>query len=75
MDSLKDLTIKVTYTVGLENVEMPDIVKKQLKEISGDLDGIDGLSSNNYPEADAWLKENIIERDCYRLKYEVEDIS
>lgn len=72
---IENLEIQVTYSVGLGNIEMPEKIKRQLEEIAEDFDGLDGLSCHNYPEADSWLKANIIERDCFRLKYEVEQIS
>ena len=33
MKTIKDLTVKVTYSVGLSDVEVPEEVAKQLEQI------------------------------------------
>ncbi len=75
MITVKDLTVKVTYRVGLGDVEMPQDVYDQINEAAdnGDEISISGLSE--YPEALEWLSSNIREGDCMDWVAEIEDIS
>jgi hypothetical protein len=68
---IEHLTVKVTYTVGLGNVEVPKNIFKQLEmaELQGSFDDTDGLQ---FPDAAEWLRNNIREGDCCGLEYEVE---
>ena len=74
MKTIKDLDVKVTYRVGLVDVEVSDEVFEQLSEIAEkgiELDGTD----MDYPEANEWLRDNIKERDCCDLEYEITELS
>lgn len=75
MITIKDLTVKVTYTVGLCEVEMPEEVHKQLLEAFGNGDEIEMGGLSEYPDAYEWLSCNIRERDCMDWCAEIEDIS
>jgi Ran GTPase-activating protein (RanGAP) involved in mRNA processing and transport len=72
MKNIKDLTVKVTYVVGLGDLEMPIEVYDQLMEADENGDDIDTMSGNRkYEEAAEWLSQNIRERDCMEWKAEV----
>ena len=74
MKTIKDLDVKVTYRVGLGNVKVPDKVFKQLTEIADKGIELDGTGMD-YPEANEWLRDNIKERDCCDLEYEITELS
>jgi hypothetical protein len=74
MKTIKDLDVKVTYIVGLEDVKVPEKVFKQLTEIAEKGIELDGTGMN-YPEANEWLRDNIKERDCCDLEYEITELS
>ena len=70
------LTIKVTYKVGLGDVEMPKEVYEQLLLASEKWDEIDPtMMKEEYREAADWLHENIKEADCMDWVAEVDEIS
>ena len=72
MAKIKDLTIKTTYKVGLGDVEVPDNVYDELKEIfstGGEIDSSDFEHSN----AAEWLRDNIHQRDCMDCEWEIDD--
>lgn len=73
MKTIKDLSVKVTYKVGLGNLEVPNKVYKQLNEIVDEGGEVDGTGMD-YPEATEWLRNNIRERDCNDIEYEIEDL-
>ena len=71
MKVIKDLTVKVTYTVGLGDVEVSDEVFEQLNKMA-----IYGISvgigdSEKYEKAFEWLMNNIREEDAMEWEYEV----
>lgn len=74
MKTIKDLDVKVTYRVGLGNVEVSDKVFKQLNEIADKGIELDGTGID-YPEANEWLRDNIKESDCCYLEYEISELS
>ena len=72
MKNIKDLTVKVTYEVGLGGLEMPIEVYNEIQEADENGDEIDGMSSAvKYLKASEWLGKNIQERDCMEWKAEV----
>lgn len=70
MKTIKDLTVTVTYTVGLGNVEVSEEVYNDLME----------HYDNNVwevPEdsiAAEWLADNIKEKDAMNWSYEIDDL-
>ena len=75
MKNIKDLTVKVTYEVGLGDLEMPIEVYNQIMEADENGDDIETMSGNRkYEEAAEWLSQNIQERDCMEWKAEVIEI-
>lgn len=72
MQKIKDLTVKVTYEVGLGDLEMPIDVYNEIQEADENGHDIDGMSSaGKYLKASEWLGKNIKESDCMEWKAEV----
>jgi len=67
MKTIKNLSVKVTYNVGLGNVEVPDDVYEQLEET----EEFSSEYGENYKALD-WLLNNIHENDAYQHEFEVE---
>jgi len=74
MKTIKDLSVKVTYSVGLGGLEVSDKVFDQLNEIADNGTEVDGTGME-YPEAIEWLHDNIKEGDCCDLECEIEELS
>ena len=72
MRTIKDLTVKVTYTVGLGDVEVSDEVFEQLEQMADHGFSICDSEINKFPEAFNWLSDNISEEDALYWEYEVE---
>ena len=72
MKTIKDLTVKVTYSVGLSDVEVPNEVFEQLYKMANYGYYLEDCESSYYPEAFDWLAYNIRERDAMHWAYEVE---
>ena len=72
MKTIKDLTVKVTYTVGLGDVEVSNEVFKQLNKMADYGFSVEDCESSDYPEAFDWLSDNIRESDAMDWAYEVE---
>jgi hypothetical protein len=75
MRTVKNLTVKVTYRVGLGDVEMPQGVYDKINEAADNGDKISISGMSEYPEALEWLSSNICEGDCMDWVAEIEDIS
>jgi len=76
MATLKELTVKVNYQVGLCGfIEMPEIVANQLQQALEEnyVFSISGMSK--YPEADEWLRNNINECDCMDWCAEIDNLT
>lgn len=72
MRTIKNLYVKVTYTVGLEDVEVSDEVFEQLEQMADYGFSVEDCESSKYPEAFDWLGYKIRERDAMDWAYEVE---
>jgi len=75
MKIIKNLTVKMTYRVGLGNVEVPDDVYDSLVKCydeGGDVP-IPNKSDEDSAEASEWLSDNIREADAMDWEYEIED--
>jgi len=73
MKTIKKLKVKVTFQVGLGNVKVSNKIFEQLNEITENGGEIDGMRWD-CPESLEWLKENIRERDCFNLNYEITEL-
>ena len=77
MKTIKDLTIKVTYTVGLCDVEMPDNVYDALSQFydeGGEVPMPDECFIRGGEElrcAAEWILDNIQEADAMDWEYEI----
>lgn len=74
MKNIKDLTVKVTYEVGLGDLEMPIDVYNEIQEAEKKGNYIN-MNSLSYPKAEQWLSQNIQERDCMEWKAEIIELS
>ena len=72
MRTIKDLTVKVTYSVSLSDVEVSEKVAKQLEQMAGYGFSISESEINKFPEAFEWCSDNISEDDALYWEYEVE---
>lgn len=61
---VKDLTVKVSYRVGYDGVEMPQKVYDQLIKAQENGYEIQMGGISKYPDAFQWLSDNIKEGDC-----------
>lgn len=72
MKKIKDLTIKVTYRVGLSDVEVLDKVYDELAKAydeGGDVPEWDDELEN----ANEWLLDNIRQEDAMDWEFEIDD--
>lgn len=72
MKKIKDLMVKVTYTVSLSDVEVPDEVFDELAKAydeGGDMSEWD----NELENANEWLSDNIRQEDATDWEYEIEN--
>ncbi len=74
MITVKDFSVKITYRVGLSNVDMPEEVYEQISEAYDNGDEIDPCGIE-YTAAAEWLSNNIKERDCTDWEAEIEELS
>lgn len=77
MRIIKKLTVKMTYRVGLGNVEVPDDVYDSLAKCydeGGDVP-MPNESDEGFAEASEWLADNIREADAMDWEYEIEDFA
>ncbi|MBD9177922.1 MAG: hypothetical protein EGP82_01900 [Odoribacter splanchnicus] len=82
MRRIKNLTVKVTYTVGLGGVEVEDeeyeSLMKAYDEYYGEVPNPDECCCSNDTKelspASKWLSENIKETDAMDWNYEIQDI-
>lgn len=74
MKLIKDLTVQVTYTVGLGDVEMPEDVFNEIEKASDEHRDFE-MNSGRYPIAEDWLSNKINESDCMEWKAEIIDMS
>lgn len=70
MAKIKNITVKVTYMVGLGGLTAPKEVIGQLKDIVADGDDVN-FDTLRYLEAVEWIQSNIKERDCFDAKFEI----
>ncbi|WP_418988095.1 hypothetical protein [Bacteroides heparinolyticus] len=75
MKAIKDLTVKVTYTVGLSDVEVPENVYGALMEYcdnGGKIFADAHAVANDI--ASEWILDNIHESDAMDWECEIDDI-
>jgi len=79
MKTIKDLTVQVTYTTGLGNVDVSDKVMRGLEKIQDEHYGkidINTYTRENDKDIAAaidWIRDNIEEKDAYDFEYEIID--
>ena len=72
MKKIKDLTIKVTYRVGLSDVEVPDKVYDELAK-AYDEGGYVPEGDDELENANEWLLDNIRQEDAMDWEFEIDD--
>lgn len=75
MKTIENINVKVTYYVGLGEIEVENEVFEELNKIYDNDIEVDGIAFSKYDEAIEWLRDNIKERDCCELEYEIEELS
>lgn len=79
MKTIKDLTVKVTYRVGLGNVKVPNKVYDALSQCydeGGEVPMPDECTitgRKELAEAAEWLSDNIQQNDAMDWEFEIED--
>ena len=74
MRTIKNLYVKVTYTVGLSDVEVPEEVAKQLEQMADYGFSICDSEINKFPEAFNWLSDNISETEPMQISSCLSDV-
>lgn len=74
MVQVKLLTVNVSYSVGLSELEMPEIVYNQILEATKNGGEIDMDTMNDFPEAYAWISSEISERDSFDWSAEISEL-
>lgn len=70
MKAIKNLTVTVTYTVGLEDIEVPEEVYDDLIENYDN--GVWEAPEDSI--AAEWIANNIVEKDAMNWSYEIDDL-
>ncbi len=76
MKTIKELTVKVTYYVGLSDVEVSDELYEALLHMAdrGEISCDSAGSDEQIDTAIEWLGDNIREDDACSWEYEITDI-
>lgn len=76
MKTIEYLTVKITHTVRLSNVQVPDEVCKALYNCYDKGGEVDPDSFNNEEQtASEWLSDHIHEADAMDWEYDIEDFN
>jgi hypothetical protein len=74
MKNVKNLKVKCTYIVDLENVDIPEDILIGLQKLEGKVTNY-GDKREGYEEAGyQWLNDNIAEHRCCDFSYSVEKV-
>lgn len=76
MKKIKNLTVTVTYTVGLGEIEVSDKEYNALEKCYERGLTIESYGDNDESADDAfdWLSYNIKSQDAFDLNYEIDDL-
>ncbi|MDR1716524.1 MAG: hypothetical protein LBS20_11840 [Prevotella sp.] len=79
MKAIKDLTVQVTYRVGLGNLKVSDDIYNGLIKIADKISISDNEANmtkdKDMQAAFEWLTDNIKENDAMSWEYQVEDLT
>lgn len=70
--TFKELSIKVTYSVDLSEVEIPEEIAKQMEQAYDRRERICLWRPLQYPKLEQWLINHVEEEDSEDLEYEIE---
>lgn len=73
MITIKNISVKTTFKVGIGGLKVSRKVYHQLKEMEKNDITFDG-TSDRYPEANQWLVENVRLADCHDVEYEIKSL-
>lgn len=73
MPILKNLTVTVTYTVGLGNVEVTQDMIDKINNLSFNTLSTNSVLSEDESDVMEFLSSEIKERDAYEWEYEIID--
>jgi hypothetical protein len=73
MKTIKNLTVTVTYRVGLGDVEVSDEMLKKLEAMQ-DSGRWNCNDHSNHADAAEWLSDNINEADAFDWEYEIDEL-
>lgn len=74
MKIIEDIRVKVTFTVGVGNVEATNAVAKKLKSMHENGDTLE-MSDIDRTGTREWLLDNIKEDDAMTWEAEIEDLT
>lgn len=69
--TLNTLRLTVTYRVGIGNFKVPQSIYDKLNDAHENGDEIEAGTTEN-GEVLEWLADNIHERDCFDISYEID---
>lgn len=76
MKKLRNINITVTYSVELSDIELSDSVYDDLVALYDS--GVYEIANNGKNEMECnvygWIWDNIKEKDCYQVSYEIDDL-
>ena len=70
--TFKELSIKVTYSVDLSEVEIPEEIAEQMGQAYDRRERICLWRPFKYPKLEQWLINHVEEEDSEDLEYEIE---
>jgi hypothetical protein len=70
--TFKELSIKVTYSVDLSEVEIPEKIAEQMEQVYDRREIICLSSPLKYPNLEQWLINYAKEEDSEDLEYKIE---
>lgn len=76
MKKIKELSVSVTYKVGLMDLNVPDNIYSGLEKIEerGGLNDLELNEDDDIIDAADWISENIKEKDCFAWEYEIDEL-
>ena len=75
MKTAKELRLKITYEIELNDVRMPQEAYDQLTDAAENGIDINIFDPGKYPDAGDWLVENVSERGCMDWEAEIINVS
>lgn len=76
MKKIKELSVSVTYKVGLSDLEVSDKIYSGLEKIEerGHWDESEFNVDDDILDAAEWISNNIKQEDCFSWEYEIDEL-